>query len=222
MKALAIVFLILAFAIDSKAQNEVLLHIPATGKSVSDFIPKGYDTLQVAVGDLNKDGKQDLALALFNVSLEGSNEPEVLRWIVIAFKEANGYRMVFKGTNLLLCKTCGGIFGDPFAELLIKNGTIRISHYGGSSWRWSRDQVFRFQNNDFYLIGNTKHSFWSVKQCEALGDEFAGTKFEDINLVTGDRVRKEISEDCELIIDKKDKIKVKSLVKMADTKIIDN
>ena len=59
---------ILVYGTGHAQQNKVLLHIPETGKIYRDFIPKGYDTLYdgVARGDLNKDGKEDIAIVLYS------------------------------------------------------------------------------------------------------------------------------------------------------------
>ncbi|RYE24524.1 MAG: hypothetical protein EOP51_07070 [Sphingobacteriales bacterium] len=221
MKKLCLLVVVVLSAVASKAQKEVLLQVPVTGNRALDFVPKGYDTLGTAVGDLNKDGKSDMVIAVFNVKKEEKpGEDEVPRILIVAFNTGSGYRTVFKGDNLLLCKQCGGMFGDPYAGVYIDKGVLSISHYGGSSWRWSIDQKFRFQNNDFYLIGRTDQTLQVNAACAENVDEGPG-RYEDVNLVTGKRIYKEISDDCKVVADKTEKIKVKPLVKMADTKIID-
>jgi hypothetical protein len=208
-------FLLASFS--ANAQGE--LRLPERSKSYMDFVPAGWDTLGVTKGDLNKDGKEDVVLALKSKSEsdDGDMDNDPDRYVVILFKEGSTYRKVLSLGNILMCRHCGGVFGDPYNYVLIEKGVLHIDHYGGSAWRWSETRKFRYQNGDFYLIGMTDHSYWNVKECEKYED-FAGTKYEDVNLVTGTRVRKEISEDCKLLIDKKDKIKVTPLKKMAEYK----
>ena len=87
---------------------------------------------------------------------------------------------------------------------MIDKNILIVSHYGGSAWRWSITDKFRFQDNDWYLIGETKNSYWVVERCDKLNG-FAGTDYEDVNFVTGDFEIKKISQDCKLLENKKGK-----------------
>jgi hypothetical protein len=180
-------------------------------------MPKGYDTLGIARGDLNRDGIEDVVLVLYGEaekentdSLKDSLPP---RLMLILLGDGAGYQQVAKSSTAIMCKDCGGVFGDPFQGIDIKNNVLIISHYGGSAWRWYYTHRFRFQNKQWCLIGRTSGSFWNVKQCEKW-DDFAGTKYEDINFITGQYERKEISEDCKLIENKKGKEKIKPLLSL--------
>jgi len=113
-----------------------------------------------------------------------------------------------------MCKRCGGAFGDPFNDISITAGVLTVDHFGGSNWKWSFNHKFRYQNDDFYLIGKTSNSYFGGHDCDKLND-FASTNFEDINYITGDRTRKKISDDCKLLLDKKDKIKTTPLKNMS-------
>jgi hypothetical protein len=46
----------------------------------------------------------------------------------------------------VLCYNCGGVFGDPYEGLAIKNGYFSVEHYGGSSWRWTRIITFKYHD----------------------------------------------------------------------------
>jgi len=201
-----------------KAQDDVHFDhkIPGTGRSLSDFIPKGCDTLATATGDLNKDGKNDLVLAIYDTA-ENTNM-DAARMLVILFKTDEGYTLKVKSDQLLLCKGCGGVFGDPFNGIEISKNVLTVSHYGGSAWRWSYIRKFRYQKDEFCLIGKTDYSYWDVKHCDKY-DEFAGTEFEETNFVTGDHVVKKISENCKMLANKKNKVKIKPLVKLVNYKM---
>jgi hypothetical protein len=213
-------YMSLLAAVISQAQPKVLSQLPKAGKAVIDFIPAGYDTIGTASGDLNKDKKNDYVLVLKSSKEEtfdpSKDEVDSIppRVLLILFKNDNGYTLAGKTDKLVLCKDCGGVFGDPFAGVQIVNGILVVDHYGGSAWRWSYTHKFRYQKNDFYLIGETSHSYWNVKNCEKL-DDFAGTTYKDVNLVTGAYEEKEITEECVLKKNKKGKQKVEPLIKLS-------
>jgi hypothetical protein len=203
--------------------QEVLSKIPVSGKSIVAFIPKDYDTLEVVKGDLNKDNIADVAMVLKSkeedkddANKSGDELPP--RLLLVLLKQADGYKLAAKSDSAILCGDCGGVFGDPFAGITIVKGVLIVDHFGGSAWRWGTTHRFRYQQNDFYLIGKTSHSFWNVKFCDKLND-FAGTSVEDINLLTGSYVEKEISEECVLKKNKKGKKKVEPLIKLSSFSI---
>ena len=198
--------LCLKFSVSSNAQL----------KSYAYFVPKNYDTLAVVYGDLNKDGTKDCVLALRHKS-ESKEMQEVdvdsmpPRILIVLIGSPTGFTLGATSYKALLCKYCGGIFGDPFAQIKIANNVLEVSHYGGSAWRWAYTHKFRYQNKDWFLIGKTSLSYWNVKHCDKLND-FAGTDNEDINYVTGDYQIKKISENCKLLTNKKGKKKIQPLI----------
>ena len=207
----------------------LLVTLSAFGQQdVKSFIPDEYDTLYggVARGDLNKDGIKNIVMVLGpkweqQEDRRNKNEDSSLpqRKLIILFGDKNGYKQVGTAYQAILCKDCGGVFGDPFAGIDITNGLLIIYHYGGSSWRWSYTHKFRYQQNDFYLIGKTYHSFWIVQECEKL-KEFAGTRFKDENFVTGAYEEKKISEEgCKLLVNKKGKQDIKPLISISKFEI---
>jgi len=191
------------------------------------FIPNDYDTLDdgVARGDLNKDGIEDIVIVIGskweqdeNWSEKASDSNVAPRLLIILFGTDSGYVQIAKNDKAILCKDCGGIFGDPFAGIEINKNVLSINHYGGSNWRWGYTHKFHFQDKDFFLIGQIKYSFLAVENCEKLND-FAGTKYEDINFVTGQYEMKEISEDCKLLENKKGKRKIEQLISLSNFEI---
>ena len=206
----------------ARNNDEVLLHIPLTGKSITEFIPKGYDTVETATGDLNKDGISDLVMVLRDkredTAQMGSEINDMDRLLIILFKTTDGWKLAGKSRHEILCKNCGGIYGDPFNGINIANGVLVIDHYGGSNWRWAYTHKFRFQNGDLYMIGVTKDSYsvFGGEGCDDVGS--ANRDFVDINFMTGQRVRLKTSENCKVLLNKKDKIPKKPLVKLVDYK----
>ena len=203
------------------------VYLSSLSQDFRSFIPNDYDTLDdgVARGDLNKDGIEDIVIVVGskweqdeNWSEKASDSNVVPRLLIILFGTDSGYVQIAKNDKAILCKDCGGIFGDPFAGIEINKNVLSINHYGGSNWRWGYTHKFRFQDKDFFLIGQIKYSFLAVENCEKLND-FAGTKYEDINFVTGQYEMKEISEDCKLLENKKGKRKIEQLISLSNFEI---
>lgn len=112
-RVFCISFFLFFAIVESHAQTE----------TIYSFIPKDYDTIQIAKGDLNRDGIDDIVLALFSKeekqdSIYSDSIPP--RLLIILFKKGTGYVQVAKSSSALLCKYCGGIFGDPFNGILIE------------------------------------------------------------------------------------------------------
>lgn len=151
--------------------------------SAKTFIPKGWHEIANAAGDLNGDGQPDIAMALASDQEETAtmDSAEVPRLLVILFKTSDGYTLATKTDQVLLCKTCGGVFGDPFESINVSHGTLVIVHYGGSRERWRFTYRFRYQNGDFFLIGKTIEN--SDIMNPLTGDST------DTNLITGDRIK---------------------------------
>lgn len=133
--------------------------IPNQGKAAKDFVPAGWFVLAESAGDLNKDGQEDLVLILAHGS-EKSSDPdasqETPRWLVLLFRNREGgFRRSAVSDKAVFCRSCGGVFGDPFQEIAVERVSVVISHYGGSCQRWGMVHRFRYQDDDWFLIGET-------------------------------------------------------------------
>lgn len=195
------------------AQDSQLPPIPKTGKMYNDFVPKGWNVLERLDADFNNDNLTDEIIVL-NSSSEEEN-PDESRLLLILKKLPNKtYELCGFSANVILCKGCGGVYGDPFQDITIKKNIITISHYGGSSWRWLYVHKFRYQNNGWFLIGQTLLSYHNTSYCDSI-DEFGNLEETDENLVTGDVITKIVDENCNKKVEKK-KVKPKPLIKLED------
>ncbi len=79
------------------------------------------------------------------------------------------------------------MMGDPFGGMEIEKGVLKITHEGGSSWKWWHTDKYRFDGKEFRLIGYVSNA---GKICEYWKDV-------DFNLVTGTVVVKKEYERCE-------------------------
>ncbi|MGZ4036634.1 MAG: hypothetical protein ACXVPQ_02330, partial [Bacteroidia bacterium] len=64
---------------------------------------------------------------------------------LILLKQADGtYKRAARNDEAVMCAKCGGVFGDPYERMVIKNGYFSVEHYGGSNWRWSDIVTFHY------------------------------------------------------------------------------
>lgn len=148
-------------------------------------LPKNYSILDTVTGDLDKDGIKELVVA-YNTAPE--EKFESIPREVIVYQLKNGKWTEWKKSRQALYGSQdGGMMGDPFEEIAIKNGLLLISQSGGSSWKWNHTDKYRYQNGEFYLIGYSSNS---GKLCEYWMDV-------DFNLSTGKMVVKKEYERCE-------------------------
>jgi hypothetical protein len=204
----------------AQAQRIPAPKIPATGQKVADFVPPHYALLAdgQASYDFNRDGRPDKVLVLRPLLEDQPDriDPDMPgRILLILLGTPTGYTLDAQSSRIMLCRGCGGVYGDPFAGLDVKNGILTISHYGGSSWRWSITSKFRYQQGSFYLIGETTDYGRVEGDCEGL-DGPAGRNYRDTNFVTGDYEIEKISDDCKLLLHKRGKTKPTPLRKLID------
>lgn len=112
-------------------------------QTLEKFIPKGYTLLDSASGDLNKDGIKDVVLILKN-HLEDIKSDTTRPLLILHGTKSGNYILATKNEHAVLCFGCGGVFGDPYSNLVIINNYFSIEHYGGSSWRWTRIITFKY------------------------------------------------------------------------------
>lgn len=194
----------------SKTKDEIALK----GDWAS-LIPPGWHILLAddepvkAEGDLNKDGIMDVAAVIEGISSEDTAPP---RSLLIAFGDKEqGYRLSIIADKVLLKADEGGVWGDPFESLEINRGSVVVSHYGGSNWRWYQKYRFRYQNDDWYLIGATTGSYFNGTPMESVEED-------DYNLLTGDYIEKRTNDQGRTVT-KKGNRGVKPLVTLREFNI---
>jgi len=186
--------------------------VPKTGKTLGAFVPTGWKILKQAEGDLNKDSLPDTVLILASGVEDGDSEDrfDAPRPLLLLLKQTDGgYSLAGNYSNVVLCKMCGGVFGDPLEDLRIDRGTVVIKHYGGSSDRWGFTHKYRFQDGDWYLIGETDLSHNSFTPLRDVTDH---------NLLTGDIVEEKTDKHGQKTI-KKSKVPKAPLKKMGEVEL---
>lgn len=157
----------------------------AASNALEDFIPKNYFLLESVKSAMNNQNQQHVALICAPNNEKNPEEfSQTNRRIIMLLQSGDSFTELSSNDNLILCKSCGGVFGDPYNGVELKNNILKISNYGGSAWRWSENYTFRFQNNEWQLIGATYDSYYNAKECpDGVGS--AGRQLEDINFASG-------------------------------------
>ena len=116
----------------SAAQTDPANHvnsIQVKRKSIADeiilFTPNGYEVLDTAVGDLNLDGLDDLILVLKSTvedSLSDLGEYPLRPLLILIRGKDNQLQVAKRNDHTVYCADCGGVWGDPYDGIAIKNG----------------------------------------------------------------------------------------------------
>ena len=136
-----------------------------TGTAVSAFILPGYSLLDTTTGDLNGDLYPDKLLVLKKQGEDTTSDvvdhPEKRPLLVLTGQADGTYRLAARNDNVVLCVDCGGVMGDPYVELVIKNSYFSVELAGGSSWRWTRTVTFKYApgEQDWFLFKDGRQSF---------------------------------------------------------------
>lgn len=165
----------------------LLLFASATALTQNIPVPKSYAVIDSAFGDLDRDGVDELVVAYNTKSDEKEIEAGIPRELIIYKKEKSKWTVWQKSMQALYGSRDGGMMGDPFAGISIEKGVLKIFQDGGSSWKWSLTDKYRFDGKTFKLIGYVNIY---GKPCEYWEEV-------DFNLVTGKLIVKKEFENCE-------------------------
>lgn len=114
--------------------------------------PTGLTNIKEAKGDLDGDKEEELVI-VYDTKRDGDLGTE--REIHIFKNKAGKWNLLHKSIGAVISSRGGGMMGDPFEDLVIENQTIVIRHFGGSREKWYYTHRYRFQNDNWYLIGAT-------------------------------------------------------------------
>jgi hypothetical protein len=160
---------------------------------LSEFIPSGYSLLDSASGNLNLDSLDDMILVLKkngeDSTSDVSEHPEKRPLLILTANNDGSYELAARNDNTVYCVDCGGVMGDPYMDVVIRNGFFSIEHYGGSSWRWTRIITYKYSPADkgWLLFKDGNESFHSsdpgkVERKILTSKDFGKVEFEDFDI----------------------------------------
>lgn len=114
--------------------------------------PKTFKALQTKDGDLDKDGIPERVVVYNTPKM---TDMGTQRQIYIYKKQNTQWVLWQTIIGAVLPSKHGGMMGNPFEGMSIINHCIVLYHAGGSRERWHYTHKFRYQNNQFQLIGAT-------------------------------------------------------------------
>ena len=148
-----------------------------------DSVYPNYSVLHEVVADVDGDGQ----LETLKVVQYGKEKDNLQRQIQLYQNIADTVSLWQLYDSAILSSGEGGVMGDPFTDFSVNDSSLSISHYGGSSWRWSLIDDYVFRNGEYILV---HHSSSFGKFCEY------STDF-SINLDSGQAHYQNKAEYCE-------------------------
>lgn len=147
------------------------------------LLSEKYKVCEAAVGDLNGDGQEDLAVVLEiemflpEIQKEPEFVPENTRETFILLRKNEKFEIISTNKGLVMGKESGGVFGDPFDSIVIEDGVLTIFNYGGSSDRWGIDYSFIYYNDNLRLckIESSSYSTLTASGVIRVYDYISGT-----------------------------------------------
>ena len=161
-----------------------MISVAIAASAQHQLVPAAYKSIKEVEGDLDKDGIAE-KVVVYDVTRDDPADG-VERDVVIFKKQGNNWAIWYRSKTAIGDSKSGGMMGDPFGDIEIKNGVLVISQEGGSSWKWSMHDKYRFQNGQMVLIGYTSYGGKPCEYWESI----------DYNLATGKLVYSKEYERC--------------------------
>lgn len=161
---------LLLFVSFAKGQSFSYPSISDNGKQVIDFIPSGWTSLDSAIGDLNKDSLSDIAIIIQHADSailltdDGDTVITQPRMLLILFQnpDKQSFRLAEKSNTFILNHDQPNL-EEPYQAMTIQKGVLKIEFqlfYNMGSWYVTNASYqFRYQQNEFLLIGADRFSF---------------------------------------------------------------
>lgn len=162
----SILLLLLAFSLNVNSQQKTIVKkhdtfnkkINSSNEKLKSFIPKGYEAIAEKKGNLNLDKTEDCILVIRKTTEETTSnmdegKPDKRIVLLLLGQKDGSYKLAYKNQNVADCKDCGGVFGDPFSGISIKNGYFSIEHKIAGGHHWEQIITFKFNKtkNNWYL-----------------------------------------------------------------------
>lgn len=126
--------------------------IDSLDQDLKAFVPKGYSVISIESGDLNLDEYTDAILVLRKTSEESTsnyaeNKPDKRPMLILIGQKDGTYTLAYENNNAVYCIDCGGLFGDPFTGITIKDGYFSIEHGVSGGHHWENVTTFKYNKS---------------------------------------------------------------------------
>ncbi|NJK44870.1 MAG: VCBS repeat-containing protein [Pleurocapsa sp. SU_196_0] len=130
-------------------------------------LPTRHAVMRVYTGDINGDGRPDVVLLAR--SWDEANNPDTPRPLLLLLRDQRGrLQRVTRADQVLRCRACGGVAGDPWArrdqyraKVVIAPGRLTVLEFVGSGWRGWRITTFVWRGSRLWVAecrGKTWHT----------------------------------------------------------------
>ncbi|UMY66277.1 MULTISPECIES: hypothetical protein [unclassified Flavobacterium] len=119
-------------------------------------VPEGLTPLDSIRGDLDKDGRDERVI-VYETVLPDSVYASADRKLCVYKSEGGRWMLWQESDQALMGSRDGGMMGDPYEGIDIKANTLRVTQSGGSSWKWSETDIYRWDGTALRLIGHTSY-----------------------------------------------------------------
>ncbi len=131
----------------------------------SKFIPEGYALLDTVSGDLNLDSYPDMILVLKKIGEDTASDATGYKrpLLLLSGNAGKSFTLAARNDNIVYCRQCGGVMGDPYYGIEIKKGMFTVNHFGGSTQRWSNEITFKYSPvEETWLLYEITDKNWNV------------------------------------------------------------
>jgi hypothetical protein len=84
--------------------------------------------------------------------------------MLLLIRQLNGkLKLQKRNDQIVMCRECGGIYGDPFSDVSIIDNSFTVHFYGGSAWRWSDAYYFTYNLplKDWFISTESESTYWN-------------------------------------------------------------
>lgn len=136
--------------------------------ALTTWVPAGFQVKDTLSGNLNLDSLTDWLLVLSRPGEDTLTESQYAvdgqvkrKLLILTGQPDNSYKLAAESDNAVYCAQCGGMLGDPYQQLAIKQGYFSVEHYGGSRLRWTHIITFKYDRADstWYLYKDGHQGF---------------------------------------------------------------
>lgn len=127
-------------------------------EKLAEFVPHGMRIFASAEGDINNDKNLDVVVVLEMKGEERATK-DAPRTVLLLVRDPSGVlHTESRNDKLVPCADCGGMFGDPFSSISIKNGSITVVNEGGAGVYWSDEFTFTHVLDDGWRLSKAVRS----------------------------------------------------------------